>query len=183
MNDVQAINRLKNGDLRGLTALVERHQLKAVRVAALITRDRALAEDVVQTTFLRFCHNLDGFDTQRSFEPYFFRSVVNAAVQAARLQYRQISLDADRESEATFADLLRDPTPEPESAAEHAALKEAVRDALDQLSPEQRAVVVLRYYLDYSEAEMSSALNTPPGTIKWRLHNARKRLRALLKGV
>lgn len=183
MDDAQAINRLKRGDLRGLTALIERHQLQAVRIAVLITRDRALAEDVVQTTFLQFYQHIDHFDGRRAFAPYFFRSVVNAAVQAARRQNRHVSLDADRDGAELFSELLADPSPSPEALAEAAHQKEAVRAALEQLSPEQRAVVVLRYYLDLSESEMSNALDTPPGTIKWRLHNARKRLRALLREV
>lgn len=181
MNDAQAIDRLRRGDLSGLTALVERHQLQAVRIAVLITRDRALAEDVVQTSFLQFYHHVDQFDTRRPFPPYFFRSVVNAAVQAARKGNRQVSLDAERDGVEAFADLLPDPAPTPEALSEAAHLKDAVRAALDQLSPEQRAAVVMRYYLDLSEAEMSTAMDAPPGTIKWRLHNARKRLRALLK--
>jgi RNA polymerase sigma-70 factor (ECF subfamily) len=183
VNDAQAINRLKRGDIRGLTALIERHQLQAVRIAVLITRDRALAEDVVQTTFLKLYHRIDQFDERRAFAPYFFRSVINAAVQAARQQSRSVSLDAERDGAELFAELLPDSAPSLESLNEAADLKTAVRAALNQLSPEQRAAVVLRYYLELSEAEMSSVLETPPGTIKWRLHNARKRLRALLREV
>jgi len=55
-----------------------------------------------------------------------------------------------------------------------------VRQALLTLTPEQRAAVVLRYYLNLSESEMSAWLGAPEGTIKWRLHAARKHLRVLL---
>lgn len=56
-----------------------------------------------------------------------------------------------------------------------------VRKALDALAPEQRAAVVLRHFLEMSEAEMTGALHRPPSTIKWWLHTARKRLRELLR--
>lgn len=188
MDDVTAINRLRRGDMTGLAALVERYQLQAVRIAMLITRDRAMAEDVAQATFLRLSERIGGFDTSRPFPPYLFRSVVNAAVAAAKRQGRQESLDAPiaytnghhAEGEALI-DLLPDPMPSPADAAEHAELREEIRAALDRLPPEQRAAVVLRYYLDYSEAEMAEAMDAPAGTVKWRLHEARKRLRVLLK--
>jgi len=53
MDDLQAIQRLKAGDIGGLEALMERHQAKAVRTAFLITHDENLAEDVIQDTFVR----------------------------------------------------------------------------------------------------------------------------------
>lgn len=188
MDDVTAINRLRRGDLSGLTALVERYQLQAVRIAMLITRDRALAEDVVQTTFLRLSERIELVDPGRPFPPYLFRSVVNAAVHAAKREWRHDSLDGTfvrtngrhHEGESPL-DWLPDPSPLPDAAAESAELKREVRAALDRLTPEQRAAVVLRYYLDYSEAEMAEVLAAPAGTIKWRLHQARKRLRVLLK--
>jgi RNA polymerase sigma factor (sigma-70 family) len=56
----------------------------------------------------------------------------------------------------------------------------AVWAALGELPPAQRTALVLRYYLDLSEAEMAARLDCPPGTVKSRLHNARVRLRTLL---
>ncbi len=63
---------------------------------------------------------------------------------------------------------------------EAAETSEAVWDALGKLSPNQRTAIVLRYYLDMSEADMSDRLECPPGTVKWRLHAARERLRRIL---
>ena len=54
-------------------------------------------------------------------------------------------------------------------------------DALEKLPPAQRAAIVQRYYLGMSEAEMAGSGNSPPGTIKWRLHAARRRLSKLLR--
>jgi RNA polymerase sigma-70 factor (ECF subfamily) len=178
-----AIMRMKRGDIGGLAVLVERYQLKAVRTAVLITRDRALAEDVVQNTFLRLYQRIAQFDHTRPFEPYLMRSVVNAAVGACRRDARAFSLDAatgNTEDSPDFGDFLTDTAPAPESEAEAAELRQAIREALQRLTPEQRAVIVARYYLDLSEREMADVLDAPPGTIKWRLHEARRRLGAWL---
>jgi RNA polymerase sigma-70 factor, ECF subfamily len=183
LNEREAIIRLKRGDIGGLEALVRAHQVKAVRTAYLITQDRALAEDVVQGAFLRAYQAIHQFDAARPFAPWFLRSVANAAVQAARKQERQLSLDADvqdGESDLTFADLLPDAAPSPDEAAEGAEMQQAVWSALQQLPPEQRAAVVQRYYLGLGEDEMADQMDIPPGTVKWRLHAARKQLRGLL---
>jgi len=184
LDEQTAIRRMKRGDISGLAVLVKRYEVRAVRTAYLITHDRALAEDVVQNTFLRIYQRIDQFDDQRPFAPWFMRSVANAAIQAARKQQRVLSLDASAPNAAdahvTFADMLPDPTPGPDAAAEMAELRGAVWDALTRLSPEQRAAVVLRYYLGLSDDEMSDKLDCAPGTVRWRLHAARKQLRALL---
>ena len=82
--------------------------------------------------------------------------------------------------ELTWADLLSDTQPGPADLVEAAEIRHVVWKALGQLPPKQRAVVVMRYYLGLSEAEMVAQLTSPPGTIKWRLHAARARLRTLL---
>ena len=80
MNDLQAILRLKWGDISGLDALVERYQVRALRTAYLITQDTALAQDVVQDAFLSTYRAIRGFDLRRPFAPWFMRSVVNSAI-------------------------------------------------------------------------------------------------------
>jgi RNA polymerase sigma-70 factor, ECF subfamily len=184
VKEVDAIARMQHGDIRGLEALVEAYQLRAVRTAMLITRDQALAEDVVQSAFLRAFEKIHQFDSSRPFAPWFMRSVVNAAVQAARKQQRNVSLDNEISEDNSFEDMLSgDSSSEPHHVLEAQEDKQMIRSALDKLSPDQRAAVVMRYYLDMSESEMSELLQTPAGTIKWRLHHARKRLKGLLEGL
>ena len=69
MEEAEAIARLKQGDVGGLEALVHGHQVQAVRTAYLITRDRALAEDIVQAAFVRAHERIEQFDTGRSLVP------------------------------------------------------------------------------------------------------------------
>lgn len=181
MDEREAIARLKHGDINGLETLVKTYQVQAVRAAYLVTRDRAQAEDIVQAAFLRIYQRFEQFDIHRSFAPWFMRIVVNDALKLVTRQ-RQISLEANRvEDELSLENLLPDSGPTPLDMAEDAEIREAVWAALGNLSPEQRAAIVLRYYLDLSEREMAEVLTLPRGTIKWRLHAARERLRTLLR--
>lgn len=181
MEEAEAIARLKQGDIRGLEALVRRHQVQAVRTAFLITRDRALAEDIVQAAFVRVYERIAQFETGRPFGPWFLRSVVNDAIKAANRRERWISLEASEGAEATLADLLADPNPGPADLVEAADIRRVIWEALGKLPPPQRAAIVLRYYLSLDEGEIAREMACPPGTVKWRLHMARKRLQALLR--
>jgi len=182
MGEDKAIARLKRGEVGGLEALVRKYQVQAVRAVYLVTRDRPLAEDIVQAAFLRAYERIGQFDAKRPFGPWFLRSVVNDAVKAAARRERQVSLEASAGGEeASLADLLVDPNPGPADLAEAAETRQAVWDALGKLPPAQRAAIVLRYYLGLSEAEMANQMACPRGTVKWRLYAARKRLRRLLR--
>lgn len=175
MEESEAIELLRHGDINGLEELVQRFYIHAVRTAYLITRDRPVAEDIVQTAFLRAFERIDQFQAGRSFEPWFIRSVVNDALMLERKKRRK--LGALSESEASLLPAYGPPLDEMLMRSE---TREVLWATLGRLSVSQRAAIVMRYYLDMSEAEMASVMNSPPGTIKSRLHAARQRLRQLL---
>lgn len=186
LDEREAIDRLRRGQIDALAPLVRRYQTRALRAAYLITWDAMLAQDVVQAAFVRAYERIGQFDPARPFGPWFLRMVANAAVKAARRESGLASLDAplDRSPDEglSLAELVADPAPGPGEQVEQRERVAAVRAALARLSPEQRAVIVLRYYLDLSEDEMARRLDTAPGTIKSRLHAARRRLAGLLGG-
>jgi RNA polymerase sigma-70 factor (ECF subfamily) len=177
MEDLQAIRRLKRGDIGGLEWLIAHYQEKALRVAFLITHDEPLAEDVVQDVFVRFYQRAKHFDESRPFEPYFMRSVVNAALNCIERDKRNRSLP---EGETCELEVLLEQAASVEEQVEFNALKWQIMEALMGLAPRQRAVIIQRYYLEMSEQEMSAVLDAPPGTVKWLLSAARDRLRSLL---
>lgn len=184
MDEQRAIARLKRGDIGGLAVLVKRYQTQAIQTAYLITHDLPLAEDVVQDVFLHVYRYIGRFDPNRPFAPWLMRSVVNAAVKAAKRQQAAFSLDEfapELEGDLTFADLLPDPAPTPDSALDQDEIAAAVENALRQLPPEQRAAIVLRYYLDLDDDQIAAELRCAPGTVRWRLHTARKQLGVLLR--
>lgn len=178
MDDLQAIRRLKKGDIGGLEVLIARHQARAVRIAYLVTHHEPLAEDVVQDTFVRFYERVHHFDETRPFEPYFLCSVTNAALNAVGRENRLVALTEELDGPALEGLLAR--AASVEEQVQFAQLKAEILDALGRLSPRQRAAVVQRYYLEMSEKEMAHALGAAPGTVKWLLNAARSRLRAAL---
>jgi RNA polymerase sigma-70 factor (ECF subfamily) len=177
-----AIARLKQGDLDGMEALVKRYQLRAVSAAYLIVRDPKLAEDIVQEAFLRAAAKIDQFDESRPFGPWFLRSVINASTKAVRIQKRFIPLDGTGDEETSkVADWLIDPNLHPEQIIESQETRQMVWKALEELKAEQRAVIVMRHFLEMSETEMTEELDRPLTTIRWRLKTARNQLRKLLR--
>lgn len=178
VDEKQAIQRLKNGDISGLEFLVMRHQVKAVRTAYLITRDLGLAEDVVQDSFIQAFRAIRGFDATRPFEPWFLRSVANASVKAMQKSARQVQV-GDEADEALLAELAQR-VESVESQVESIEVQNQIWDAMQKLSPRQRAVVVQRYFLEMSEKEMAEEAGSAVGTVKWMLNAARERLRGLL---
>lgn len=179
MEDRQAISLLKRGELAGLEHLVRRHQVKAVHVAYLILRERGLAEDVVQGSFLKAAERIHQFKVGRPFRPWLLRIVTNDSIKAANRATRDLSLDAAQEMEL-MPSWLRDTNPGPEEQAATAEDRQMVWEALSQLTPKQRAAIVLRYFLDMKDREIARELDRPLSSIKWSIHAAKQRLRSLL---
>ncbi|MCE1252936.1 MAG: sigma-70 family RNA polymerase sigma factor, partial [Anaerolineae bacterium] len=179
VDEQHAIVLLKNGNLDGLEELVNRYQQQAVRAACLITADRAQAEDIVQTAFIRITDKINQFDPARPFGPWFLRIVVNDAIKYAQRINKLTALDENEQY--TVAQLI-DPAALPEEQVENLELRQNVWSALQKLSPRQRAAIVMRYYLGLHEDEMAKELDGPVGTIKWLLYAARERLVFLLAG-
>ncbi len=181
MEERQAIARLQRGDLSGLETLVDRYQVQAVQAACLIVQDRALAEDIVQNVFVVAAEKIHQYDPERPFKPWFFRSVVNASIKAANRQKRQVCLHEQGPGEnIALADLLADSHPQPEEWLEQEEKRASIQQAIEQLPADERAVIVMRYFLDMSEAEMAGELQRPKSTIKYWLRTAREQLRKLL---
>jgi RNA polymerase sigma-70 factor (ECF subfamily) len=174
-----SIARLKEGDIGGLAALVETYQLQAIRTAYLIVRDRPLAEDITQSAFIRAYERIAQFDSNKSFGPWFLRSVANDAIKAVERAYRTQSLDVDVE-DGTPATVLLDQAAGPEALLEQAEDASAVWALLGRLPARQRAAMVLRYFDGLSDLEIADQLDTPAATVRWRLFAARAKLRTWL---
>jgi RNA polymerase sigma-70 factor (ECF subfamily) len=176
MQDAEAICRLKHGEIDGLETLVERYQVRAVRTAYLVLQDEALAEDVAQETFLHIFERIRFFDETRPFKPYLMRSVVNAALDTIQ----KLKHETDSDGESNEIERLMSRAASVEAQTEADELQEQILAAIAKLPPRQRAVIVQRYYLEMSEAEMAQTLDAPAGTIKWLLNAARARPQTLL---
>ncbi|HLO17574.1 MAG TPA: sigma-70 family RNA polymerase sigma factor [Anaerolineales bacterium] len=178
MNEQSAIKRLKSRDICGLEFLVNKYQVKAVRTAYLITRDVGLAEDVVQDCFLHAYRSIRRFDDTRSFEPWFLRSVINASVKIMQTSARYVAMA--EETDDSHLSTLVSRLESIEEQVETIEIQNQIWEAMQKLSPRQRAVIVQRYFLEMSEKEMAAESSAAIGTIKWLLNTARERLRSLL---
>lgn len=158
------------GSERDLEVLFRRHWPRAYRAAFLIVHDHAAAEDIAQEAFLAAVRHLDGFDRRRRFGPWLGAIVANRAIDWTRARA------ARRESARELPDAGGDPPPVPGYSQE-------VLDALATLTAEHRAVVVLRYVLEYTPGEIARALELPRGTVNSRLRRGLDALEAALRGV
>ena len=181
MDERDAVARLRNGDIGGLEALVARCRVRALRAAFLVTRDRALADDVVSAAFLKAYDRIGSFDTHRPFGPWFLRIVVNDASTAVASRDRDVSLEQGAGGETSFEDTIADQGPTLEELAEKADAQYAIGGALARLSPKQREAIVMHYYLELTAAEMVDRQGTTVGSVKRHLHDGRKRLRSILR--
>jgi len=184
MEEHQAVQYLKQGNLNGLETLVKKHQVKAVRAAYLILNDRTLAEEVVQKAFIKVAERIEQFDERYPFGPWFYRIVVNDALKVIRRHKRLVSLDERLDDQTVqLAEWLIDPGPRPEKVVENRETRQEIVRAIQSLPPDRRAAVVMFYYLEMSMNEMSKETERPLSTIKWWLRDARRRLRNLLQAT
>lgn len=171
-----AVAALQCGDINGLAPLVQQFQLPAVRVAFGITNDRAAAEDIVAEAFVVAFTRISQFDPRRPFAPWFYRIVVNDSLKFLRRQRR--TRPSDCETEAAICCIDRDA--DPETVTLRREVQGEIAAAVQALPPPQRAAVVLHYYLEMNDTAIAATLGCPRGTVKWRLHTARRRLREAL---
>jgi RNA polymerase sigma-70 factor (ECF subfamily) len=162
----------QSGSERAVEELFQRHWPNTHRAAYLIVRDAAAAEDIAQEAFLSALSSLDRFDRRRPFAPWLHRIAVNRAIDWSRAR-------AVRREVAASEPLLEAVGSEA-SAAEALGERGEIADALAELSAEHRALVVLRYLLEYTPGEIARMLDLPRGTVNSRLRRALDRLSGLL---
>ena len=143
------------GSVSDLEALFRAYWPRAYRAAYLVVHDAAAAEDIAQESFLAAVRVLDRFDGRRPFGPWLHRIVVNRAIDWSRARALR--------GEVGLADSL------PAEPGEPAALDAGLVRGLASLSPEHRAVIVLRHLLGYTPGEIAELLDLPRGTVNSRL--------------
>jgi RNA polymerase sigma-70 factor (ECF subfamily) len=165
------VREAQRGATDAFDELFRRHWRRAHRAAFLVVGDPTAAEDIAQEAFLAAIRALDRFDRSRPFGPWLHRITVNRAIDFARAR----SLRA----ESAWSDPRDDAAGT--TALELDEISSELLGALRELSPEHRAVVVLRYVLDYTPGEIASMLELPRGTVNSRLRRALDTLRPALE--
>jgi RNA polymerase sigma-70 factor (ECF subfamily) len=163
-----AVSAAQRGSDEAIERLFRSHWPRAYRVALTIARDPAAAEDIAQEAFLAAIRRLDRFDRRRPFGPWLHRIAVNRAIDWSRARAVRHEVAA---TDALLDAAVAAPVPvEPLERGGEIAAAPAGHSA------EHRAVVILRYLLDYTPGEIGKMLDLPRGTINSRLRRALDRL-------
>jgi RNA polymerase sigma-70 factor, ECF subfamily len=158
-----------------LEKLYHQHFERTYRTAYLVTRDYQLAEDATQEAFLKAFTNLDKLRELDRFGSWVSVIASNYAIDLLRKKKKMV-LTCDF---TTHAD--HNTGNSPPDAWEKIETSNEIREALLLLEPEDREILVLKYFNELSINEIAAALVVPPGTIKSRLFRARKKVRTLLQ--
>jgi RNA polymerase sigma-70 factor, ECF subfamily len=159
----------QRGSAAAMEQLFRLHWPRAYRAALVVVGDAAAAEDIAQESFLAAVRALDRFDRRRPFGPWLHRIVVNRAIDWARARSlrREVGVDGLVEPAAV--------------QREAGGRTDELVGALALLGVEQRAVIVLRYLLDYTPGEIAQLLDLPRGTVNSRLRRGLDRLSEVLR--
>jgi RNA polymerase sigma-70 factor (ECF subfamily) len=173
-DDAELVLRTTRGELEAFEQLVDRHRAVVVRVAARIVGSGE-AEDVSQDAFLRAFHRLEYFRGDAPFRAWLLRITHNAALDhAARRRAEPVDPETLDTSEPS-------PSRQPAERLEVRERIERLERKLHGLPPQHRVVLVLRDAEGLSYEEIASITDTPIGSVKGRLHRARREFVAMLR--
>jgi RNA polymerase sigma-70 factor (ECF subfamily) len=172
------VQRTLAGDTQAFGELVRRYERDVFNLAYRMLNDWGEAEDAAQEAFLRAYAHLDRYDQQRSFKTWLLSIASNHCID--RLRRRRLTLLSLDEPLPPHPALTSD-IPGPEAATLANERSAQVQKLLDELNPDYRVAVVLRYWYDYSYAEIAEMLQTTESAIKSRLFRARQTLAGKLE--
>jgi RNA polymerase sigma-70 factor (ECF subfamily) len=172
--------RARQGDNDAFRALVERHSRSAFRLAFRMTGNEQDAEDVVQESFLRAYRHLGRFEARADFGTWLYRIVANNAVELIRVRQSRQNR-ARMEPIDEVAAMPASKLPAPDRLAESADIRRRVAEAMDGLSPLERAAFTLRHYEGRTTDEISRTLRLGTSAAKHAVFRAVKKLRIALE--
>jgi RNA polymerase sigma-70 factor (ECF subfamily) len=197
------LERLRAGDQAAFMELVDRHSGPMLRIAQLFVPSRAVAEEVVQETWVGVLRGLDGFEGRSSLRTWMFRILTNRAKTRGERESRTVPFSAlaSREAEGDEAavDADRFTRPEgggpgfwaepprrwedsPERSLQSAEAVELVHGAVEKLPTAQRLVITMRDLEGWPSVEVCNALEISETNQRVLLHRARSKVRAALEG-
>jgi len=188
-SDGELLLRLRSGDERAFIGLVERHHEPMLRLAASFVPSRAIAEEVVQDTWLAVLRGLGGFEGRSSLKTWLFAILVNQARKTGTREHRSIpvadpepAVDPSRfDASGGWADPPEHWIEVAEGRMEAGKLADRIRVWIDELPARQREVVLLRDVEGMSSEEVCAVLALSEGNQRVLLHRGRSRLRQLFE--
>jgi RNA polymerase sigma-70 factor, ECF subfamily len=187
-DDRALVERAKHGDHDAFRVIFERYRRRAYALALGVVKNPDAALDVVQDAFLRAHRHIEGFEGNASVYTWLYRIVMNAGIDHLRKHARaktveyddavaHLETEAPSDAAALVPQLVRG---NPAKEIARREIREKIDEALSQLSPNHRAVLVMRELDGLSYEEMAKAMKCSKGTIMSRLFHARKNMQRLL---
>ena len=169
-SDFELVQRTLSGDDEAFARLVRRHQRNVYNLGYRIMGSREDAEDITQETFLAAYEHLKSYDKRWPFKNWLLSIAHNKCVDWLRKGRPHYELDGVEDAKARVEEMvLRNER------------SETIQSALQELSFEDRAVVILKYWEGMSYKEIAETLNVNEGSVRNRLYRARKALAEMLK--
>jgi RNA polymerase sigma-70 factor (ECF subfamily) len=175
------IDECLRGDTAAFGELVHRYQERLYNTVYRLVDNAEDAQDVVQEAFLNAYQSLDRFNRDSRFFTWLYRIAINTAISLKRKQRGGRSIEARRNGNGGLEPPDVSAFSQPGHALEQAEEEHRIQAALNRLSPEHRAVLVLKDIEGQKYEQMAEILQVPIGTIRSRLHRARAELRELLE--
>lgn len=179
--DGDLIGRAQKGDKAAFGSLVNRHYEMVYALAYGVLREREAARDTAQEVFLKVFREIEKFEGRSKFKTWLHRVAVNAALDQARKRHPEESIDRTEEEGDRPKLTIRETGPGPRELASRREMGELVNEAVGKLSPDHRAVLVLREWEGLSYEEIAETLGIEIGTVMSRIFYARKKLEDILK--
>ena len=189
MQDLELVERTVGGDMDAYRELVERYQQRIHSVVLGIIGNFEDALDITQEAFIKAYNHLPSFRRHSGFYTWIYRIAYNLAIDERRKRYRHVEqttgevLELDRASHKNrnAPGSLLSTAAGPDESLERSELRSDISAALDTLSAEHRAVIVLREIEGLSYSEISDVVGCSKGTVMSRLHHARKKMQEALR--
>ncbi len=180
-DDQRLIAECLRGNASAFGELVRRHQDRLFHTVYRMVNNAEDARDVVQEAFLSAYQSLDSFKGDSLFFTWLYRIAVNTVISLKRKQRVVLSIHASRDGEPMAEPPDLSEVNRPGHALEQAEQERRVQRALSRLSPEHRAVLVMKDMEGQKYEDIADVLSVPIGTIRSRLHRARLELREILE--
>lgn len=172
-----------SGRERAFRALLVRYERPVFSLVLRMVRDRALAEDLAQETFVKAFHALPSYDAKYKFSSWIFKIANNLTIDhLRRRKLDTVSIDGSphahtAEDRARTRVVVESDGESPQEFVENRELGDQIECAIDKLRPEYKTAVLLRHVEGYSYDEIAEVMEVPLGTVKTFLHRARHELR------
>jgi len=177
------IERAQQGEMEAFRLLVERSKINVYRLAYDLTGNRHDAEDLSQDVFVKAFRSLRHFRGDAKWSTWLYRITVNAAMdrKKAKAQKHLMFRDPSAAEEDGQELSPSDPEPSPDRLTDAGIIRGNIDRALEELSPKERSVFVLRHYHDLSLRQIAESMSISEGTVKSFLFRAIRRLRKSLE--